>query len=187
MMEARVHLIQWENDIKSSSFHKLFVKAKHIHGKLYTVPNLKNQDELLNEIEFKLDSMDPISLNSPTGSPTSSLSSTASTSYAMKIQFLLLLNFHLILVFREMCDHFGQTHLTRDVLGNRLWAALIHPHNNGYHLTHHLMPSVPYYRLPAAQRLFSSLPIYGTRGRALSSYLRGKASVVAGWQTGSQA
>ncbi len=95
--------------------------------------------------------------------------------------------FHLILTFREMCDHFGPVPFTRDILRRGLWTELIHPRNNGYHLTHHLLPAVPYYHLPAAQRLFSTLPAYYQSGRTFHSYLLGEGAVVVGWRTGSPA
>ena len=97
--------------------------------------------------------------------------------------------FHLITMFREMCDHFGLqsggvVSFTRDIVRHGVWYDLVHPRNNGYHLTHHLLPAVPYYRLPEAQRMFSRTPLYRARGQAFSSYAFGAESVVAGWRTG---
>jgi fatty acid desaturase len=97
--------------------------------------------------------------------------------------------FHLITIFREMCDHFGLRSggvisFTRDILRHGVWYALIHPRNNGYHLTHHLLPAVPYYRLPEAQKVFSAMPVYQQRGQAFSSYFLGTNPVVAAWRTG---
>lgn len=94
--------------------------------------------------------------------------------------------FHLITTFREMCDHFGLVRggvvsFTRDVLRRSPWYVLVHPRNNGYHLTHHLLPAVPYYRLPQAQRLLRDMPAYRSQGRAHTRYVLGPDPVVAAW------
>lgn len=91
--------------------------------------------------------------------------------------------FHAITVLREMCDHYGLRpggiySFTRDIVVRRRWRWLIHPHNNGYHLTHHLMPAVPYYRLHAAWETVSRLPSYRAGGIACKAYFRGRKSVV---------
>lgn len=95
--------------------------------------------------------------------------------------------FHLITTFREMCDHHGLSpggvfSFTRDIEATGAWGLLIHPRNNAYHLTHHLLPAVPYYRLPQAQRLFSTLPEYRSRGHVCNSYFSCPAPVVLEWQ-----
>lgn len=86
--------------------------------------------------------------------------------------------FHAITVLREMCDHYGLKpggifSFTRDIVGPCHLRWLIHPHNNGYHLTHHLMPAVPYYRLPAAWKAVSRLPSYQASGVVCSAYFHG--------------
>lgn len=91
--------------------------------------------------------------------------------------------FHAITVFRELCDHFGLERggiysFTRDTCIGRCWRWIIHPHNNGYHLTHHLMPSVPYYRLPTAQRVLSRLPSYAAGAVVCNAYIYGRNAVV---------
>lgn len=96
--------------------------------------------------------------------------------------------FHAITMFREMCDHFGLqpggvVSFTRDIVRNGAWHELVHPRNNGYHLTHHLLPAVPYYRLPEAQQLFKRLPMYRNNAQVFSSYILGPSSVVRGWRT----
>mgnify|MGYP003472294977 CR=1 FL=1 len=95
--------------------------------------------------------------------------------------------FHLITTLREMCDHFGLRpggilSFTRDmaVRGPVRW--LIHPRNNGYHLTHHLLPAVPYYRLPQAHALFRRLPVYREHGTVCDAYFSGPAAVVRAWE-----
>lgn len=97
--------------------------------------------------------------------------------------------FHIITTFREMCDHHGMTpsgvfSFTRDIRAPGPWSLLFHPRNNAYHLTHHLLPAVPYYRLPEAQRVFASLPEYQRRAQVCSAYFEGPWSAVASWQRG---
>ncbi len=95
--------------------------------------------------------------------------------------------FHLITMFREMCDHYGLRpggilSFSRDVRGDAFLFRLIHPRNNGYHLTHHLLPAVPYYRLARAQQLFAGTSVYRAQGQVCSSYFFGPACVVASWR-----
>jgi fatty acid desaturase len=97
--------------------------------------------------------------------------------------------FHLITTFREMCDHHGLApggvfSFTRDIKASGLWTVLIHPRNNAYHLTHHLLPAVPYYRLPDAQRLFAQVPAYRDRANVCRAYFAGQGPVVQAWQRG---
>ena len=100
--------------------------------------------------------------------------------------------FHLITMFREMCDHHGLSpggvfSFTRDMPCHGLWRAFIHPRNNGYHLTHHLLPAVPYYRLPEAHELFSQMPAYRARAHQCHSYFGGDDAVIHDWQAGAAA
>lgn len=95
--------------------------------------------------------------------------------------------FHMITTFREMCDHFGLCpggvfSFTRDMPCHGFWRQLIHPRNNGYHLTHHLLPAVPYYRLPEAQRLFGQMPAYQAKARVCHAYFAGDDAVTRDWQ-----
>lgn len=95
--------------------------------------------------------------------------------------------FHLITVFREMCDHFGLERggvmsFSRDIVQHTTWRTLIHPRNNGYHLTHHLLPAVPYYSLPDVHRLIASMPMYLRADHAFTSYLLGARPVVDAWK-----
>jgi len=97
--------------------------------------------------------------------------------------------FHLITTFREMCDHVGLQpggifSFTRDVTSRGPWRWLIHPRNNGYHLTHHLCPAVPYYRLPQAHDLFRQLPTYRERAVECDAYFRGDRAVTRAWAVG---
>ncbi|PTB19057.1 fatty acid desaturase [Trinickia symbiotica] len=95
--------------------------------------------------------------------------------------------FHLITTFRELCDHFGLLpggifNYTRDVSSRSLWRWIIHPHNNGYHLTHHLMPSIPYHRLANAQRKLLELPAFVGLAKVCHTYFRGADAVVHEWE-----
>jgi fatty acid desaturase len=94
--------------------------------------------------------------------------------------------FHVITTFREMCDHVGLEpggifSFTRDVTTRGFWRWVIHPRNNGYHLTHHLCPSVPYFRLPEAHRLFRQLPAYRDRATQCNAYFSGAGAVTRSW------
>ena len=95
--------------------------------------------------------------------------------------------FHLITTFREMCDHFGLQPggvftFTRDMACHGVWRWLIHPRNNGYHLTHHLLPAVPYYRLPEAHRLLKGQAVFRDRGEVCSAYFTGADPVTGSWR-----
>jgi len=97
--------------------------------------------------------------------------------------------FHAITIFREMCDHYGLLEggvfsYTRDIVKKSIWCYLVHPRNNGYHLTHHLLPAVPYYKLQEAQRLFSMTPIYRKKCQVCDSYVFGLAPAVRRWRSG---
>lgn len=94
--------------------------------------------------------------------------------------------YHFITMFREMCDHYGLAQggvlsFTRDIVSCSIWYGLVHPRNNGYHLTHHLLPAIPYYYLPSAQYMFSEMPTYRTHGRVCDSYVFGASPVVHDW------
>lgn len=100
--------------------------------------------------------------------------------------------FHCITTFREMCDHFGLLPggvfgFTRDMDCHGPWRWIIHPRNNGYHLTHHLLPAVPYYRLPEAHTLLRQLPMFEDRAHVCSAYFRRGNAVTAEWQSGAVA
>lgn len=97
--------------------------------------------------------------------------------------------FHLITTFREMCDHFGLQpggvfSFTRDMHCQSLWRGVIHPRNNGYHLTHHLLPAVPYYHLPAAHEVLQQMTLYRDRSTICTTYFSGAGSVTRSWVQG---
>ena len=96
--------------------------------------------------------------------------------------------FHAITVFREMCDHYGLVEggiisYTREIPNAGFWSHLVHPRNNGYHLTHHLLPVVPYYWLPKAQQLISMTPTYQTKCHVCDSYIFGISPAVQHWSS----
>lgn len=91
--------------------------------------------------------------------------------------------FFLITLFREMCDHFGREpggifQFSRDITARGVLRHILHPKNNGYHLTHHLLPTVPYYHLPTAHQALLKLTVFQQHACICTSYLFGKHAVV---------
>lgn len=96
-------------------------------------------------------------------------------------------SFHAITMLREMCDHYGLHpggvfSFTRDMACRGPWRWLIHPRNNGYHLSHHLLPAVPYHRLPKAHAVFMSVPAIQRRATVCDAYFGGVGAVIRAWQ-----
>jgi fatty acid desaturase len=82
-----------------------------------------------------------------------------------------------------MCDHFGREpggifQFSRDITARGVLRYIVHPKNNGYHLTHHLLPTVPYYHLPAAHQALLKLAVFRQHACICTSYLFGKQAVV---------
>lgn len=94
--------------------------------------------------------------------------------------------FHAITTFREMTDHYGLKpggifSFTREIPDHGPLSALLHPHHNGYHLTHHLFPAVPYHQLPKVHAQLMELDEYVDRAFVCHAYLNSSPSGVAGW------
>jgi fatty acid desaturase len=75
-------------------------------------------------------------------------------------------SFQIIRYWNEMAEHAGLPEYnawmaTRNWRSNPLAEWLLAPHSDDlYHLTHHLFPLIPHYRLAAAHRLLMQLPQY---------------------------
>jgi fatty acid desaturase len=94
--------------------------------------------------------------------------------------------FHAITVFREMNDHYGLEsggifRHTRETPDLGLLSTLIHPHHNGYHLTHHLFPHIPYYQLPRVHEYLQQVSLFNRHSIVCDSYLRGLHASVERW------
>jgi fatty acid desaturase len=94
--------------------------------------------------------------------------------------------FHAITTFREMTDHYGLKPgtvfgYTREIPDHGLLSTLLHPHHNGYHLTHHLFPTVPYHQLPNLHKQLVRLDEFTDRAKVCTAYLAGSPSSVFGW------
>jgi fatty acid desaturase len=59
---------------------------------------------------------------------------------------------------------------TREVIPTFLERLFFAPLNVNYHLTHHLFPSVPHYRLPELHRLLMQEPVFRDNAHLTSSY-----------------
>ena len=93
--------------------------------------------------------------------------------------------FHGITVFREISDHVGLQPgsvlgFTRNSPQEPVLSFFLHPHENNYHLTHHLAPTVPFHRLRAAHKIFLQVPEYAAAHQC-DRYFSGRRSVIACW------
>ncbi|WP_028221022.1 fatty acid desaturase family protein [Paraburkholderia oxyphila] len=94
--------------------------------------------------------------------------------------------FHAITTFREMTDHYGLKpggifQYTREIPTHGLLSVLLHPHHNGYHLTHHLFPHIPYHHLPRAHAHLIRDSKFSQRAIICQAYFNGTHTGVDGW------
>jgi fatty acid desaturase len=73
-------------------------------------------------------------------------------------------------------EHFGLAYdsvytQSRTIIPGFLDRLFIGPKNAGYHLDHHLYPSVPFYRLPRLHRALMELPVYRQKAHITRGYL----------------
>jgi fatty acid desaturase len=93
--------------------------------------------------------------------------------------------FHLITTFREISDHVGLVPGTligfsRNQVSHGLLTQFFHPHNNGYHLVHHLFPGLPYYTWPQVHQLLLGWPDYAAATHC-THYFGGADSLTQSW------
>ena len=93
--------------------------------------------------------------------------------------------FHAVTSFREISDHVGMRPgsligFTRNHPFSGVLGEIFHPHNNGYHLLHHLTPGIPFHAMARAHALLLGWPPYAT-GEQCDSYFRGENSAVHSW------
>jgi fatty acid desaturase len=92
--------------------------------------------------------------------------------------------YHPIISFVIISDHVGLSPgtvmgFTRNhPAGVRSW--LLHPHANGWHLTHHLLPGVPCHNLECAHVLLMNWPEYAAAEHC-DRYIIGRRSVLQSW------
>jgi fatty acid desaturase len=91
-----------------------------------------------------------------------------------------------IITFVIISDHVGLSPgtvlgFTRNQPRQGLLRFLFHPHANGYHLTHHLLPTVPFFNLQKAHRFLLHRPCY-RQAEHCESYFHGAGSVIGSWQ-----
>lgn len=95
-------------------------------------------------------------------------------------------SFHVITSFREISDHVGLIRgglirFSRNHAVGGLVAQIFHPHNNGYHLLHHLMPGLPFHAMPRAHALLLGWRPYA-EGEQCGGYFLGERCAVRSWE-----
>lgn len=94
--------------------------------------------------------------------------------------------FHAMRIFREISDHVGLSPgslltFTRNHPENGILRFILHPHNNGYHIAHHLVPGVPFYALPKAHGLLMQWDDYRQAQHCDRYFWGGTAPAVTRW------
>lgn len=94
--------------------------------------------------------------------------------------------YHALKSFTELADHVGllvdsSITYTRNSPDNLL-ALIVHPHNDNYHLTHHLAPRIPMPNLPRFHALLSGMDEY-REGHHCDGYFFGEYPVIRSWIT----
>lgn len=94
-------------------------------------------------------------------------------------------SYHAIRVFAEFLDHTGlplgsSLSFTRNLPHRGLFSSLVHPHEDTYHLIHHLFPRIPHHQLRQAHQVLNQSSQY-LRAHHCDSYFFGQHSAVACW------
>ncbi len=94
-------------------------------------------------------------------------------------------SYHVIRIFAEFLDHTGldarsTIKFTRNLPHQNVWAFLLHPHQDTYHLAHHIFMGVPHYKLREIDALLMKTKIY-REAHHCDSYFIGNHSAVSCW------
>ena len=89
--------------------------------------------------------------------------------------------YHPIRVIAEFLDHAGLKtegllSYTRTLPIRNFLSIVLRPHNDHFHLLHHLNPSIPHYSLEKAHKIYLRSKLYG-KGNFYNSYLFGKNTI----------
>jgi fatty acid desaturase len=95
-------------------------------------------------------------------------------------------SYHLVRLFAEFLDHTGlesstTLRFTRNLPHNGFWAMFFHPHQDTYHLVHHIFVKVPHYNLKMAHDYLMKSSTYKSAHHC-DSYFQGEHSAVSCWQ-----
>jgi fatty acid desaturase len=94
-------------------------------------------------------------------------------------------SYHAIRVFAEFLDHTGlpvgsSLSFTRNLPHRGLFSSIVHPHEDTYHLIHHLFPRIPHHQLRQAHQVLNQSSVY-LRAHHCDSYFFGQHSAVSCW------
>jgi fatty acid desaturase len=83
-----------------------------------------------------------------------------------------------ILRVRSIAEHFGvegenELNSSRNLHGSFFERLLLTPHHCGFHLDHHLFPSVPFYNLPLLHQALLAEPAYAIQAHQTEGFIRG--------------